>query len=751
MAKGPSKRMVTRMKILMVCLVFVFTGALLGQLASLQLVNSEEYQNKAIAQQLRTTTINPKRGTIYDSNMKVLAQSATVWTVALAPANIKDDAQLQTIAEGLSSILDVDQETIIEKGQNKKSYYEIVKRKVEKPQYDAITQFLTDNGIKAGVDMYEDSKRYYPYNDEASSVIGFTGTDNDGLYGLESMYDEYLQGVPGKVVSAKNAYNTDMPFEYETLIEPQDGNGLVLSIDERIQAILERHLEVAAKENNVTNRAAGIVMDVQTGEILAMATHSDFDLNSPMEIFDADVANEIASLTGDEQAEAKKQAQFDQWRNKPVSDTYEPGSVFKVITAAMALEEKKVSVDDTFNCPGYYVVGGRRISCARRTGHGTVTFKQGLEQSCNPTFMQVGERIGRNLFYQYFENFGFTEKTGIDLPGEATNAGLFHTEESLNSVELATSSFGQTFKVTPLQMITAISAVANGGYLLQPHVVRQILDSDDNIIQAIEPNVRRQVISTETSDLLRELMEGVVFEGGGKNAYLPGYRIAGKTGTSEKRDKVNEETGQKDLRIASFCGFAPADDPKVAVLIMLDEPHADNIFGGTIAAPVARDIFADVLPYLGVEPRYTAAELQQLDTDTPVLTGLSPADATAKAEQKGLKVRVVGSGDTVLKQMPSAGSTIPKSGTVVLYTNEDSEMEEVTVPNLVGLTVAQVNTEAANAGINVRFSGVGLESEDAVSTGQSVVAGEKVSAGTVIAVEFQHNVADDAPNTVADD
>jgi len=729
MAKGPTKQMWRRMVTVMGILIVCGFGALIAQLARIQIVSSEFYQKQAIEQQLRDTVISPKRGTIYDRNKKTLAKSASVWTVVISPKYIKTEETRKLVVENLARITGVDEEEIAKKAE-KNTYYEIIKRKIEDPMKEEISKFVLDNDLNC-IRLDEDNKRYYPYGNFASSIIGFTGTDNQGLAGIEAYYEKYLKGVPGRVVSAKNAWGTDMPFQYERMVEPQNGNDLVLTIDEVIQHFLEKNLETAVRESNVKERACGIVMDVNTGEILAMANKPDFDLNAPFEIYDKSDKAAIESLTGEERRAAITTAQAKQWRNKAISDTYEPGSVFKIITGAMAMEEGAVKPGERFYCSGSVTIANEKVSCHKTDGHGSQTFEEGLQNSCNPVFITLGNRMGALNFYKYFNAFGLTGRTGIDLPGESDS--IFHNEKALQRpLELAISSFGQTFRITPIQMITAVSTVANGGNLIKPHIVKQVLGENGQIVQSVEPNIKRQVISKETSKQFCNMLEKVVSLGTGKNAYVSGYRIAGKTGTSVKTDSVD-----KMGRIASFCAVAPADDPKIAVLIMLDEPKVPVISGGLLAAPVVGNIIKDVLPYLGIEPKYTEAEIAKMDVSAPVLIGKTTEEAKTLVEKQGLTLRVIGSGGSVKRQVPDGGRPVPKNGTVIVYT-EDGSPKKVTVPNLVGFTPLQVNRESTNRGLNLRLTGAGLEGSQAVSFTQSIAAGTEVEQGTIITVEFRH-------------
>ncbi len=710
---------------------------LIYNLYVLQIRDGEKYKSLALKQQLRPTSISAGRGVIYDRNMKTLAASATVWNVVLSPAEI-NAKQLEGLADFLSTLLDVDREKILERGQNKKSYYEIIKYRIEKDTFDKVTEYVAQNDV-TGVYLIEDSKRYYPYGSLASTVLGFTGTENKGAYGLESYYEKVLAGTPGRVISAKNAKGGEMSFSYQQIYEPVNGNSLVLTIDEVVQHFLEKHLEIAVVEHNVHNRAAGIVMNIKTGEILAMATKPDFDPNLPNVISDPKQAARLEELKSDPEAynEALRQAQYDQWRNKAISDPYEPGSVFKVITAAAALDSGAVkATGDNFYCPGYHIVAGRRKGCWKRGGHGSIDFTHAVKYSCNPAFMMVGERLGAERFDTYFEKFGLKELTKIDLPGEAE--GIHYTLEYLakpSGEELATSSFGQSFKVTPIQLITAVSAAVSGD-LMQPYIVKQILDPDGNVISTTQPQVKRQVISKETAKELAGILERVVkdSDGSGRYAYVPGYRIGGKTGTSEKLDKrVN---GQVVFNVASFVGISPSDDPEIAVLVLLDEPIMQNTYGSVIAAPVVGAIMADTLSYLGIEPIYTEAEMTKLDVKVPYVTTKLVHDATTAITTGQLKYRIVGTGATVTAQVPNAGQSMPRDGTVILYTDEEPELTVTTVPNVMGLSGQQANRTILNAGLNIKIEGVGINEVGSVAIKQTPPPGEEVKIGTVVSVEF---------------
>jgi stage V sporulation protein D (sporulation-specific penicillin-binding protein) len=729
MAKGPSIAMEKKMMIILAVFIVVGFVALVGRLVFLQVITGNFYEKQAIEQQLRDITVTPQRGTIYDRNMKPLAQSATVWDIYVSPANIADDEQKNMLADDISKITGISRDILYQK-MCKKTGYEILKSKIEKPEADLVSSYIKKKKLGC-IGLVEDSKRYYPFGNFAAQVIGFTGSDNQGLAGIEQQYDSVLKGVPGRVVSAKNAKGSDMPFKYNDYIPPKDGTDLVLTIDEVVQHYLEKHLQDALVENKVANKVTGIVMDVNTGEILAMSTEPDFDPNKPFTITDPATIQALSALTGDALSKANSDALNQMWRNKAISDPYEPGSVFKIVTAASCLEDKAVTPTDTFYDPGYYMVAGRKIGCWKAGGHGAETFVDGLKNSCNPVFMQIAAKLGAANFFKYFQGFGLTQKTGIDLPGEATS--IFHSEKDLGPVQLAVSSFGQTFKITPIQMITAISAAANGGKIVVPHMVKSEVDDNNNIVKTFDTQEKRQVISKETSALLSSLLEQVVSSGTGHNAYVTGYRVAGKTGTSQKMDV----DGGAKLRISSFGGFAPADNPKVAVLVILDEPNASNNFGGVIAAPVEGEIMTDILPYLGVQPQYTAAELQQVDVKTPDVRGMKLEDASRTLRNAGLINSILGTGQTVIQQVPAAGQPIPHGGNVILNTGPTTISNDVIVPSVVGMDASQVNQALASAKLNIKLIGADQQTAGLQSYQQEPVAGTKVQAGAVVTVHFR--------------
>ena len=751
LAKGTTEKMWRKALGITAVLVFLGFGAVVVSLFRWQILRGEEMSTAALDQSLTSTTLNAMRGTIYDATGKVLAQSASVWTVVLEPAYFADyddpEATRQKVASGLASILDMDETEVYEKTQGN-SYFVYLKRKVETSVRDEINQFLEDNDISSGVRLIEDYKRYYPYGTVASTVLGFTGTDGQGLDGVELQYDTELRGTSGRLISSRNALGTDMPFEYEQYVEAQDGNNLVLTIDETVQSVLEKYLAEGVDQFNVKNGAVAIMMDVNTGAILGLATTPTYDPNDPFTIYDEDLQAQIDALSGEEQDQAFNDAQLKQWRNKAVSDTYYPGSVFKMCTYAMGLEEGVVTEQTTYTCTGSVLVDGwdDPIHCWRHSGHGLETFRDGLCNSCNPYTIYIGQLLGGETFAKYREAFGFTESTGIDLPGEAVT--LYHSAiELINTPSnLAVESFGQNFSITPLHMITAAAAIANGGYLVTPHVVDRVVDQDGNIVQTADTSYRRQVISEETSAAITDILQQNVESGSATGGYVAGYRICGKTGTSEKVDKWNEDRTQDMEYIASYCGFAPAEDPQYALLVFFDEPDDDTNGGynggNAVAGPYFAKMMEEILPYLGVEAQYNEEEYANLDTVAPTVTGLTLEEAYAKLEEAGLTYSVIGdesdSSITVTAQVPEAGGAVPKDGQVVLYTNGyDEASTYVTVPNFLGYDVTNASYLASINGLQISVSG--SSSSTATVTAQSVAEGEQVQQGTVITLTFVDN------------
>lgn len=771
MAKGTREKMWRKALVLTAVLVFLGFGAAAGSLFYWQIVRGEDMSSAALNQSLHSTTLPAMRGTIYDATgTKVLAQSASVWTVVLEPAYLYDDEDLRrTVSNGLAPILGLDAEDIYEKTGDGSSYYTVLKRQVETETRDQINKFLADNKIESGIRLIDDYKRYYPYGTVASNILGFTGTDGQGLGGVETYYDEELSGTEGRLISARNAWNTDMPFEYEQYVEAEDGHSLVLTIDETVQSILEKYLAEGLQTYMVQNGAVAVLMDVDTGAILGMATNPYYDPNDPFTVLDetlldkvrADMEEDIedelalAEASGDEDAIEEltidedavyNQALNLQWRNKAVSDTYYPGSVYKMCVGAMALEEGVVTLDSTFTCTGNMPVEGVEggINCWKREGHGLETFAAGIYNSCNPWMIHIGQLLGADTFCKYREAFGMTESTGIDLPGEA--ATMYHSYEDMVPADLAVESFGQNFAITAVHMITAASAIANGGYLVQPHVVDRILDSDGNIVSTADTSYRRQVISEETSRAIIDILQYNAESGSATGGYVAGYRIAGKTGTTEKIADWNASNSDVKTYIASYCGFAPAEDPKYALLVFFDEPNWEENGvgngGNAVAGPIFAKIMEEVLPYLGVEAQYNEEEAELLDTTAPSVTGMTLDQAYAVLEEAGLSYTVLGDESdgsiAVTQQVPASGTAVPKDGQVVLYTSGYDEASTlVTVPNFTGLDLVNANYVASLSGLQVSVSG--STGEGATVTSQALEEGEQVPMGTVISLTFVNN------------
>lgn len=716
-----------------VFVAFFVLFCLLGlNILKLNIIDGEKLRTGAIEQQTRDYQVSSARGTIYDRNGKALAVSSSAETISVNPKEIADAGySVEELSQKLAEILELDKETV--KTKLTKSALDVeLKAKVEPEVADKVRAL----GLK-GIYFKEDTKRYYPFGTFASHVLGYVGKDNQGLGGIEMVYDDELSGVPGRVVTLKNAHGTDMPFQEERHIDSQNGLNVVLTIDETIQHFAEKHLEGVYNDADAKEGAACIVMDVKTGEILAMATMPNFDLNQPNEITDADVLEyldeikEDPTYTDEDYNKAVAAARNKMWRNKAVVDSYEPGSCFKIVTMSMALEEGLVTTEDQFFCSGVKVVEDREIHCAERAGHGAQTFRDGVKNSCNPVFIEVGQRVGVDIFKKYYEAFGFRDKTGFDLPGEAS--GVFYSDEQFNIVELATASFGQGPKITPLQLISAVSAVANGGTLMKPHLVKQFTDENGTVVKKVEPTVVRQVVSEETSKTVCELLENAVTNGSGQNAYIKGYRVAGKTGTSEKLPRGSHKY------TASFVGFAPANDPQVACLVVVDEPAGGAYYGGQVAAPAVGRILEDTLNYLGVEPQYTEEEKTTIDVGVPEVTDADIAVAKKKISDMGLRYTIIGGGSKVIRQMPASSAVVNSGSTVVLYT-EDVADKMVTVPDVTGKYLSQVKASLSSHGLNLSIVGAGAtgsSSDRTIAAVQTPAAGTQVPQGSVIKVEFR--------------
>lgn len=732
--KGPAQRLRQRTAILILLILVLGFGAAVLRLTYLTTVQSSELQESAVDLQLADTTVSAKRGTIYDANGNVLAESASVWQVVMSPVNFKNDKQRQAAAKGLSEIFDLEYNDVLD-DTKQQSHYVIVKRRIESDEREKVLELIDtlkkDYSCSGVIQLLDDYKRYYPKNSLASSVIGFTGSDDQGLEGIEYEYDSYLSGTPGRIITAQNARGTDMPFRYEQNVESEDGNNVYLTIDETIQSICEKYMQKGVEDNNVLNKGVCIAMDVNTGAILAMVTTDGYDLNNPYELSAKD-KKKIKSTPKKKQAEAESAALSNMWRNKAVADTYMPGSVFKMCVASAALEENLVNEKTSFTCTGSISVEGETIHCSNISGHGTQNFVEVISNSCNPAFIQIGQMLGAGKFRQYYQGFGFSDKTGIDLPGEAEDS--FWKEGKMGGVDLAVASFGQNFSITPIQMITACAAVSNGGYVVQPHVVSKITDSKGNVIKTVDKKIKRQVISDDTSKKMNEYLEYNTERQGAAAGYISGYKVAGKTGTTEKRGVTKFESSFSEDYISSFCGYAPADDPQIAMLVFFDTPDGDAYYGSQVSSPVFINIMSEVLPYLDVKTSYTDEELGYVDASAGDYTGVSVDEAKTAVEADGFTATVKGNGSTVISQIPTVSSGLQKGGSIVLYTDSDSQSETVSVPSLIGLSPDEVNDVASDYGLNVSFSGATTSS--GTSSSQNVEAGTSVSPGTVITVSF---------------
>ncbi len=696
---------------------------LLLRVGWIQIVRGAEYQKMAFDQQNSGVEITARRGTIYDRNGKELAVSASVETVSINPQEIrKSGKDKDYLAERLADILSMNKEDILNKI-NKLNRYERIKRKVDKEVGDKVRLWVKEEKI-SGIYVVEDTKRFYPNRNLAAHVIGFTGTDNQGLDGIEATMEKYLKGTPGKIMSEVDAGGRELPFSQQKHIDPVEGLNVVLTIDETIQYLAEKALDKAITDNKVLKGATAIVMDPKNGDILALSSKPDFDLNNP---WGAPPGEDPATWKGNT-AEGIKKLQETVWRNKAVADTYEPGSTFKAITSAAGLEENVIKPDSPVT-DATVTVGGWKINCWRPNAHGNETFREGVYNSCNPVFVRLAQSLGIERFYKYVRAFGFYDKTGIDLPGEAKS--VIHKNPT--EVNMATASFGQRFQISPIQLITAYGAIANGGKLMKPRLVKEITDSEGNVVQEFKPQEVRNVISKQTSDTLKDILEGVVRDGTGGNAYIKGYRVAGKTGTSETL------TTKKDGRyIASFMSFAPADDPAVCVLVILDHPDVYPHTGGMIAAPVAGKLVEDILNYLNIERKYTEKDKEEMQTDTvvPDLKGNSLQDAKKLLKEAGLEYEIIDKGNTnsavVMEQMPKPNAIVPSKTVVLLYTYKPQKELAVVMPDILNKTVREATEALNNAGLNIKINGSGTAVE------QSIPPGESVTKGQVIEVEFKH-------------
>lgn len=771
-----NRTILRRTLVLMVLFGVVVFIPLIVTLYNLMIRDHDYYEAQAIDNQTRYTSLSASRGQIFDRNMNVLASSKTVETVFIDPNEIAQEMTkpensnlLDHIARGLSEILDVSTDFVYKQAEDKAFRYKVIRRKIPEELADEVRSFVSENEIK-GVYLETDAQRYYPYSSLAAQVMGFVSTDNVGSEGLEAYYDSYLQGTAGKVVTTKGNYGSEMLYTYEKYYDASDGDSLVTTIDQTVQHYLEKNLETAIEKYDIINGAFGIVMDVNSGQILAMANLGSYDPNNYQEIYDQALAGQLEAqyqdaLLLDKDSDAYKEAmsaynqavaaeRLRQWRNRCVSDGYEPGSTFKLVTLAAALDCGAVTENSTFYCGGHETFNDREqeVSCWKAAGHGMQTTMEALGHSCNIAFGHIGVNMTRKTFVEYFKAFGFLEKTGVDLPGEAS--GLFWAEDKFSVANLISASFGQTFRVTPMEQVRAVAAIVNGGYLLKPYVVSQVLDSDGNIVKSNERTVLRQVISEETSATMCKMMEYVVTDGTAGSAKTPGYRVGGKTGTSEKIDTYDENGKPVEDKIVSFIGVAPIDDPKYVVLVALDTPnyvagtsytpHNQYISGGLMAAPTVRDVFLDILPYLGVEPDYSSDDIRGVNITLPDVIGMTEDEAAALLSGKSITYRTVGQGSTVSDQLPNPGAEVPGNSEIILYFgNAVKTTEQVEVPDFVGYGIADVDYLATNAGLYIQAKGTDHRDEYVTVAYQDIEPGTMVDRGTTITVEFTTGGASD--------
>ena len=723
----------TRSFVLMILMGVVMFVLLFFRLFDLQITRHEELQGKAVNQQTRRTVVTANRGTIYDAGGNILAISSSAETIILSPLEIDNAVNdtenpvswtKESLAAGLAEILGKDASAIRKRMDNVKSQYEVIQLRADEDTAAKVRSYVDENKI-AGVHLVADTKRYYPYGSLAAQVIGFVGDENTGLYGLEAYYEKELEGQSGLVISSKDQAENDMLYTYEQYFAAKNGSDLTLTLDTTIQYYLEKGIESMVDKFSAANGASGIVMDAKTGGILAMASYPNYDLNDFLTVSDQTLQERI-----EREESTVADMQLLQWRNKALNDTYEPGSTFKILTLSAALEEGVVDKTTTVNCGGSVSISGYTIHCSNKNGHGLQTLVQSVGNSCNPAFINYGLRIGSEKFYEYMRSFGLMNTTGIDLGGEAV--GVFAADSSFTQLDLACYAFGQNFTVTPLALIAAQAACVNGGYLHTPYLVERIADSDGNVTYRHDDTPVRQVISEQTSATVRECLEYVVASGTGKNGQVAGYRIGGKTGTADK--------GQTGDVVVSFLCFAPADDPQVIMLITMDTPSRATgtyVSGGNMVAPTASTVMAEILPYLGVEPSYSAEELLGMDTTVPNVIGMSVEEAKAKLKDRALSYKIVGDGETITDQTPAGGAIIPGKSSVILYAGEEKSTGKCVVPHLIGKTPSEANTTATAAGLLIRFSGTtGSESSSVRVLSQSIDEGTEVEAGTVITVQL---------------
>lgn len=738
------------------------------RLYALMIDQYEYYAGLALRNQTRTTSVTAHRGDILDRNMNILATSVSVENVYLDPHELKQSkADIPALAQALGEILDKDPAWIEEQAGDIKQRYKQIGTRVDEETASKIRDYIQQQDI-SGIHLEPTSQRAYPFGTLAAQVIGFTNASNDGSEGVEAAYDAYLSGSTGQVITTKGNNEMDMPFSYENYIASRQGNSVILTLDTTVQACLEKQMEAAIARYDVQNGAFGLVMNAKTGEILAMATLGSYDPNNYLELADPDAASQVellrqrylAQTEGSEAYEAGKQAytealsaaRLKQWRNRVLSDGYEPGSTFKVLTMAAALDCGAIDLNTSFHCSGSEQIPGRSqlLHCWRSQGHGAEQTPQALQNSCNIAFAHIALKLGGERFYEYIEKFGVLEKTGIDLAGESKGVffdkSLITNTDKWGTASLTSGSFGQTFKITPLQLVRAIASVVNGGNLLEPYIVSEIVDADGNTVMKAEPTVVRQTISKETSDTMRTLIESVVTEGTAKNAQVAGFSIGGKTGTSEKIDVFDENGQRVQDKIVSFVGIAPMNDPEYIVLVALDTPSRETgiyISGGVMAAPTVGAVMADILPYLGVERTFSETDPAGLEIVMEDLTNLTAQDAERKLKDMGLQAKFSGTGETVTGQIPAAGQTVPGGSEVLLYLEQVPETAQVTVPDFTGMNRQQATDAAGALGLYVLVSGNADVSPGVTVTAQSIPKDTQVPTGTTITLEFTDTTARD--------
>lgn len=731
---------VAKRSIFLLVIFLILSLIILFALFKLQILEYEEYQKYVIDQLIVETNVNPLRGNIYDINGKILATNQTVWVLYLCPKNIDDP---DFIAEKVSAITGISYDSILEKAKKRGYKYQIINNSLDKETSDKIRELIREHSLDEQIKLTASAKRYYPYSTLASHTLGFVNADGKGIYGLEKVYNNILEGTNGKYITAQDAKSNDMPFQYEKYIEDENGYNLCTTIDFYIQHQLEVQLANAAIESGAQNRAAGIVMNPKTGEIYAMATYPAFDLNEPYTLDDLSKAKLSNLKVGTkEYRQEYLNLLFTMWGNKAVSELYEPGSTFKLITTSVALERGAANLHSTFNCSGSLKIEGyyRAISCHKRKGHGALTFAEALQQSCNPSMMTMAMRIGREDFYKYFEKFGYTGKSGIDLPSEAK--GYYHTYDDFSNVSLAVYSFGQTFKTTAIQQLRAISAVANGGYLVTPHLLHSIVDNDGNIIYEYKDDSKQQIMDSQICATISQILkEGVDGEGGAKNAYVAGYSIAAKTGTSEKKDKY-DASGNTSYRVSSCIAYAPSEDAQVAVFILVDEPTVGSKYGSVVAAPYVSKLLELILPYMGVKSEYKETDTENKQILVEDFIGLTAKEAAEKLKNEKIQFEIMGDGDTVINQLPMSGSKIyEKTGKIILYTtNNVEDIKTTSVPDLVGKTPQEANIILSYNKLNIKLEGsTNYKVGDSVRVvSQYPSAGEQIRAGDTVTVYLMH-------------